>query len=82
MCFSLVVHKVRDLAAPKLSEVKPEKGGGGGKVKRQLILVLSAAAIFSLPSPPSPLQVLFDNFVKTSQLRRAALSNIVSVCDM
>ena len=40
------------------------------------------AAIFSLPSPPSPLQVLFDNFVKTSQLRRAALSNIVSVCDM
>ena len=37
------------------------------------------AAIFSLPSP---LQVLFDNFVKTSLLRRAALSNIVSVCDM
>lgn len=27
MCFSLVVHKVRDLAAPKLSEVKPENEG-------------------------------------------------------
>ena len=78
MCFSLVVHKLRDLAAPKLSEVKPEKEGGGGEVKE----AEGTAAIFSLPSPPSPLQVLFDNFVKTSQLRRAALSNIVSVFDM
>lgn len=75
MCFSLVVHKLRDLAAPKLSEVKPEKGGGGGEVKE----AEGTAAIFSLPSP---LQVLFDNFVKTSQLRRAALSNIVLVFDM
>ena len=52
MCFSLVVHKLRDLAAPKLSEVKPEKGGGGGEVKEAegTAAILSCTALASLAS--------------------------------